>query len=159
MRKALLIGLTVLAGCTTSGTDAEILQGTAQGLQQLELTSGTSFGMCVGYCRTELEIDSLTITLTEVSGGRGVEPLPDRTRTLPLTLTEWKRVRSLVDAAAIKRLEGVHGCPDCADGGAEWIQIGAGTDSVRVTFQYGATLAGIAPLQVEIRTLRDRFPR
>jgi hypothetical protein len=160
MRKALLIGMTLVAGCTTSGTDAEILQGAAQSLQELELTSGTSFGMCAGYCRTELTIDSLLLTLTELSeGGRGAQPLPDRTRTLPLELAEWKRVRSLVDAAALKRLEGVHGCPDCADGGAEWIQIGAGKDSVRVTFQYGDTLTGIAPLQIEIRALRDRFPR
>jgi hypothetical protein len=77
----------------------------------------------------------------------------------PLALGDWRRIRALVDPAALKRLEGVHGCPDCADGGAEWIQLGAGNDSVRVTFEYGATLAGIAPLQAEIRALRDRFPR
>jgi hypothetical protein len=64
----------------------------------------------------------------------------------------------LVDTAAIHALEGVHGCPDCADGGAEWIQI-EGADSVRVTFEYGAELGGIEELQREIRELRARFER
>jgi hypothetical protein len=158
MRKVLLVGMTMLAGCTTSGTDAEILQGGSQSLQELELSSGTSFGECLGYCRTELSIDSLSLTLTEVPQG-WPPTLPTRTRTLPLTLADWKRVRALVDATALKRLEGVHGCPDCADGGAEWIEIGTRTGAVRVTFEYGAELAGIRPLQVEIRALRDRFPR
>jgi hypothetical protein len=68
-------------------------------------------------------------------------------------------VRSLVDAAALRRLEGVHGCPDCADGGAEWIEIGSAAGPIRVTFEYGATLDGIGALQAELRALRNRFPR
>jgi hypothetical protein len=155
--KAWLVGLALaLAACSGAVLDPESLE--SLDARTLELTTGTSFGMCAGYCRTELRVDSLTLTLVEVAQARG-EPLPDRTRTLPLSLAEWRRVRSLVDAAALARLEGVHGCPDCADGGAEWIQIGTASGPLRVTFEHGATLAGIGPLQAELRALRERFPR
>jgi hypothetical protein len=144
----------VLAACSASVLDPESLE--SLDARTLELTTGTSFGMCAGLCVTELRVDSLELTFTETAN-RG-EILP-RTRVLPLSLADWKRVRSLVDAAALARLEGVHGCPDCADGGAEWIQIGSVRGPVRVTFEYGATLDGIGPLQAELRSLRARFPR
>lgn len=108
-----------------------------------------------GYCITELRVDSVSITLTEDSH---TAELPTRVRTLPLERSEWVRLQTLVDTAAVRRLEGVHGCPDCADGGAEWIEIDGG-EPVRVTFEYGAELAGIDELQQAIRDLRSRFPR
>ena len=119
----------------------------------LELTSGTSFGMCGGYCVTELRIDSVSVTLTETSQ---VMDLPARVRTLPLSPAEWNRLQARVDTAAFRELEGIHGCPDCADGGAEWIQLET-DEPIRVTFEYGAVLEGIAELQDEIRDLRARF--
>jgi hypothetical protein len=157
VRKAWLIVLGLAcAGCSVSVLDPNVLQDENVDLNPFVLRSGTSFGMCAGYCRTVLEVDSLVLTLTEVAQ---VTPLPTRTRTLPLALADWRRVRSLVDAAALKRLEGIHGCPDCADGGAEWIEIEPAGDPVRVTFEYGTTLNGIGALQAELRALRARFPR
>ena len=160
MRKAWLAFVPlVLAACTVSVLDPESLEQENAGAATLALTSGTSFGECLGYCRTVLLVDSLTLTFTESPyNGVPTPQLPIRTRTLPLSLADWKRVRGLVDVAALARLEGVHGCPDCADGGAEWIEIGPSTDRVRVTFEHGATLAGIGPLQAELRALRARFP-
>jgi hypothetical protein len=137
------------AACGGEGNQTEVL------VDPVEITSGTSFGMCAGYCMTELRIDSTSITLTEESWR---SELPARTRTLPLDRRDWNRLRALVDTAAIRSLEGVHGCPDCADGGAEWIQIES-IDSLRVTFEYGAELGGIEELQAEIRELRARFER
>jgi len=139
------------AACDGEGNQTEVLIDR----QPVEITSGTSFGMCAGYCVTELRVDSTSIRLTEESWQ---SDLPARTRTLPLERREWNRLQAIVDTAAIRLLEGVHGCPDCADGGAEWIQI-EGTDSVRVTFEYGAELGGIEELQREIRELRARFER
>ena len=157
MRKAwlMVLGL-VAAGCSASPLDPEVLEDKSADSGPLALRSGTSFGMCFGYCRTVLEVDSLVLTFTEVAQ---LKPLPTRTRTLPLSLADWKRVRALVDVAALRRLEGSHGCPDCADGGAEWIEIGSAGDPVRVTFEHGATLDGIGALQAELRALRGRFPR
>jgi hypothetical protein len=117
------------------------------------LTSGTSFGMCGGYCVTELRIDSLSITLTETSQ---VMDLPARVRTLPLSASDCARLQARVDTAAFREIEGVHGCPDCADGGAEWIQVET-EEPMRVTFEYGVELDGIEDLQAEIRELRGRF--
>src|SRR5690606_19980803 len=96
------------------------LRGEAADLRPLELASGTSFGMCMGYCTTELTITEDQVTLSEL--GRP-ETLPARTRSLPLEPEDRARIGALVDRAQLARLEGVHGCPDCADGGAEWIEL------------------------------------
>ena len=143
--------LLTFAGCGAQGNQTGVLLD-----GPVVVTSGTSFGMCAGYCVTELRVDSASITLTEDSH---MAELPTRTRTLPLERSEWASFRALVDAAAIRRLEGVHGCPDCADGGAEWIEIEDDGQAVRVTFEYGAELDGIDALQKAIRDLRARFPR
>jgi hypothetical protein len=131
-----------LSGCGGSDQTGVFGDGLA-----IEITSGTSFGMCAGYCVTELRIDRTSVTLTEDSQRQDIP-----------TRSEWNRLQSLVDTAAFRRLEGVHGCPDCADGGAEWIQIET-AEPVRVTFEYGTELDGIDELQAEIRELRSRFER
>jgi hypothetical protein len=157
MRRVLTIGLyALLAACGTSGPDSPPQGSVGARLQALELRSGTSFGMCGGYCVTELRIDTLGVTLTESSQAMD---LPARTRTLPLSRADWTRLEEALDTAALRRLEGTHGCPDCADGGAEWIQVGRDADPVRVTFEFGAELDGIGSLQSVIRELRGRFPR
>jgi hypothetical protein len=139
------------AGCLGEGNQTSVLVDD----QALEITGGTSFGMCAGYCVTELRIDSVSATFVERSQALDQ---PDRSRTLPLTRSEWERFQALVDTAAARSLQGVHGCPDCADGGAEWIQIET-EDPIRITYEYGAELDGIQSLQAQIRELRDRFPR
>ena len=155
MRKAWLAFVAVMvAACTVSVLDPDSLEQENVGAATLALTTGTSFGECLGWCRTELKVDSLSLTFTEFSQGL-MSPVGSRTSTLPLTLADWKRVRGLVNVAAIEQLEGVHGCPDCADGGAEYVELGRS----RVTFEHGRELAPIAPLQRQIRALRARFPR
>jgi hypothetical protein len=157
MTRTMTIGLmAVLAALASCGTTDIPLLRNGVDIQPLQLTSGTSFGMCGGYCVTELSIDTLGVTLTETSQ---VQDLPPRVRTLPLSARDWDHLAVAVDTAAIHELEGVHGCPDCADGGAEWIQFGPSGAAVRVTFEFGAELDGIEPLQVVIRELRSRFPR
>jgi len=145
----------LLLACSASGTDNPFPASGGEQLQALALRSGTSFGMCAGYCLTELRIDTLGVTLTETSQ---VQDLPPRIRTLPLSDSDRDQLAEAVDTAAIRGLAGVHGCPDCADGGAEWIAFGAGSDSARVTFEFGAAIDGIEPLQAVMRELRSRFP-
>ena len=140
--------LAVLAACTQP-TDGSLAPGV------VELSSGTSFGMCAGYCITELVVESAEVRFTERS--HPVAPLPEKARTLPLSPDDAERIYDLVDVAELERLEGVHGCPDCADGGAEWIQVRTEDGTVRVTFEYGAVLPGIAQLQAAIRAQRERF--
>ncbi|MGE0160740.1 MAG: hypothetical protein AB7T31_15150 [Gemmatimonadales bacterium] len=155
MRAVVTVGmLLTFAGCGGVGNQTEAPVDPAA----VRISGGTSFGMCAGYCVTELRLDSLSLTLVETSWRTD---LPERTRTIPLERSAWEHLQALVDTAAFRRLEGVHGCPDCADGGAEWVEIetAEAAGPVRVTFEYGAALDGIEELQAAIRELRDRFER
>jgi hypothetical protein len=116
---------------------------------------GTSFNMCVGYCTTILTVRGTTAQLTETS--HGDSRFPRRVRALELTDTEAKRIRTLANADDVKRVEGVHGCPDCADGGAEWIAVRAGRTTIEARYDFRRTLDPIAELQTELRALRQRF--
>jgi hypothetical protein len=124
----------------------------------LGLRSGTSFGMCAGYCLTELIIEETSVRFNE-TGWPTHSNLPPKTRTVPLTQRERAHLQSLIDLSELERLEGVHGCPDCADGGTEWIELRTANDTIRVTFEFGRELAPIAELQAAIRAQRERFPR
>jgi hypothetical protein len=137
------------ASCASYTTDAAALDG------PFVVAGGTSFGMCGGYCTTELTVDGTLVRFRESS--MDTQRYPTRTRTLQLTQAEWDRIRTHADRATVTSVAGVHGCPDCADGGAEWVEIRTASDSVRVTFEYGRVLAPIASLQEELRALRRRF--
>jgi hypothetical protein len=115
------------------------------------LRSGTSFGMCVGYCVTELVVRDGSATLIQTSR----EPVryPRKQQSLSLTTDEYERLRSAAFAADFRQLQRVYGCPDCADGGAEWVEF----DGRQVVFEYRADLAPIRPLLQEVRALRARF--
>lgn len=141
--------LLILTACTRSPAELG-----ADG--SLVISSGTSFNMCVGYCKSELVLDGTTARLMERS--RDEKHYPDRERSIQLTTEEWERIRRLADPAALKSVEGVHGCPDCADGGAEWVEIRTEEESIRATFDHGHTLEPTAELQAELRAVRSRFP-
>jgi hypothetical protein len=150
----LIIVLLATAACSGSTeADSESLVPS----QSFALFAGTSFGMCAGYCTTMLEVSPTSATLTETS--RDPVRQPTRTRTLPLSPSEWQRIQAAVEPNVFTSVAGVHGCPDCADGGAEWIELKTAQSVARVTFQYGQAPPAIARLQGEIRALRERFPR
>lgn len=96
--------------------------------------AGWSFGFCLGSCAADLEIDGDELVVT--GRGRADEP--------PLyvnrgSLTDEGRAR-LDDAMAglsEASLEPVYGCPDCADGGAAWLEFVSGGESQRVEMEYG----------------------
>ena len=119
------------------------------------VTTGTYFGFCHGYCFSELTVDGQTLRFAETS--RDPTQFPPRSRTLELGPADRARIAALVDPGALAALEGIHGCPDCADGGGEWVQFRSGSDSTRVTFEFGQSLDPIAGLQAELRMLRKRF--
>ena len=115
----------------------------------------TSFGFCVGYCVATLEISSAEMVYVEESPRGG---LPTVRRTMPLSSSEWDALTEALDRSAIERLPDTIGCPDCADGGAESIEV-VGVDwRKRVTFDHGAAIPELQPLLARVRTLRSRFP-
>jgi hypothetical protein len=119
------------------------------------IVHGTSFGMCAGYCRSELAIDGTTATLTQV-GWDSIRH-PRKTQTLQLTEAESRRLHRLANVNDLSRVEGVHGCPDCADGGAEWVAIQLPDRTIQATYEYQSELEPIAELQVQLRAVRQRF--
>ncbi|WP_395646887.1 hypothetical protein [Terricaulis sp.] len=119
-----------------------------------QIVSTTSFGMCVGYCSTRLEIsESGAVLVRSARGGRGGAELPDQRFTTALNAGEWHELSRLAANARIDSLPERIGCPDCADGGAESLSIGART----ITFDYGASIAEAQPLLERVRALRARM--
>ncbi|ANP47028.1 hypothetical protein [Candidatus Viadribacter manganicus] len=123
-----------------------------------QIVSTTSFGMCVGYCTTRLEISSgRAVLIREARGGRGgPQNLPEQRLATVLTPDEWDAIERLAADTDLSGLPAVIGCPDCADGGAESLVISA--DSERsVSFEYGAVIPQAAPLLERVRALRARL--
>jgi len=105
--------------------------------------SGTSFGMCLGPCRQETTwtADRMVFEVFTSSGRGGANPI--RSEFSEQTAQSfWREAVGLFQASQWTSLEPVQGCPDCADGGAEWIEWSDGSKTHRVTFEYGSTLKG-----------------
>lgn len=120
----------------------------------LVLHYGTSFGECLGYCINELELTHDEIVLTQRGWAIG-GTLPDRQYTWPMDADRWERITAAFDAGAFARLDSVYGCPDCADGGAEWIEAPINGTPKRVTFEYGNPPEAIADLQALLHAVLE----
>jgi hypothetical protein len=121
-----------------------------------EIVSTTSFGMCVGYCTTRLEItEGQAVLIRQARGGRGApQNLPDQRFMQPLSAEEWGELSRLAAETDLRALPDVIGCPDCADGGAESLTLGSGRT---ITFDHGAAIAEAQPLLDRVRELRARL--
>ncbi|WP_135211008.1 hypothetical protein [Vitreimonas flagellata] len=120
-----------------------------------QIVSTTSFGMCVGYCTTRLEIsEGQAVLIRDGRGGRGGAQLPDQRFTATLTPAEWQELQRLAAATDLSGLPATIGCPDCADGGAESLSINGAAPT---TFDFGATINQAQPLLQRVRALRERL--
>ncbi len=146
LKGAIAAAAFALAGCaSTAAAPTEVR----------EIVSTTSFGMCVGYCTTRLEITAgQAVLIRDGRGGRGAQELPDQRFTQTLTPAEWQELQRLAANTNLNALPERIGCPDCADGGAESLAINGGRS---VTFDYGASIAQAQPLLDRVRALRQRL--
>lgn len=123
-----------------------------------QIVSTTSFGMCVGYCTTRLEISAgQAVLVREARGGRGASDLPEQRFSATLSEGEWQEIAHLAANATMSGLPPVLGCPDCADGGAESLTIVDLEGSRSVAFEHGASIAQAQPLLDRVRALRTRM--
>ena len=114
--------------------------------------------MCVGYCKTTLEIAEGEAVLTREAWGRGAGAnLPLQRFTAQLTPQEWQEFAGLAAAAKIDGLPERIGCPDCADGGAESLTIVTAGATKTITFDHGAAIKEAQPLLDRVRALRARL--
>lgn len=135
------------------------VDGKCAGKQKItSISSGTSFGMCLGYCRRSINITSnpsQLIGLKEPNYPQ--DAYPPVSKKYPYSSNEWEQLISLVDSNSFLSLDNVIGCPDCADGGAEWIEINWKDTNKRVTFEYGQLIKGFEGLISQLRQLRKQY--
>ena len=119
------------------------------------ITHSVSFGFCLptAYCSSRLELAQGQAVLTYESRERA--PVVQRR---PLADAQWTRISEALDAAGLRALPDVVGCPDCADGGAEALRVSFGDGQTEaVTFEYGADVRGIEALVDVLREIRLGF--
>jgi hypothetical protein len=142
----LCAAILALAACASTPAQAPVSR----------IVSTTSFGMCVGYCTTTLEIsEGQAVLIRQARGGRGgPSTLPDQRFAAALSPAEWTEISGLAAHTDLSGLPATIGCPDCADGGAETLSING---AAPITFDHGANIAQAQPLLERIRALRERL--
>ena len=96
---------------------------------------GISFGECLGYCRYDLTITGSTIVFHK--NGFDLEGLlPEISATEIIDAENWEELVYKIDFASFLSLDSIIGCPDCTDGGAEWVEVKNRDVIHRVTFEY-----------------------
>ena len=118
---------------------------------------GTTSGECIGYCTKELEIAGRHVTFiaTGLKAGRSIPPVR---QSLDLTTDELRALERLKKNSSIASLPERVGCPDCNDGGAEWIELPLGARQVkRVTFEKGNPPSELRDLSLWLGKLQEGF--
>ncbi len=98
------------------------------------LSYGTSFGECLGYCKREILVSG-GVTFTK-SGWLSEEVLPDSSCSIVFIKDPLPEYLDDINLDSFHSMDETIGCPDCADGGAEWLELGFDNEVKRVTFEY-----------------------
>jgi len=120
------------------------------------INTGTSFGMCWGYCKTELELNGTEVIYKEYSWIENPD-FPELILEDHITDEQLDQILNTFDFEEYLTLDNVYGCPDCADGGAEWIEITHDNLTKHILFEFYSTIPGHDDLVEILRELRDYF--
>jgi len=116
------------------------------------LSYGKSFGHCVGYCNKELILSNTGMTYVQKKNG----DKPETKKTIqPLNKEMYNEILSQFNSKSFYLLDSVIGCPDCADGGAEWIELKSGKNKKRVTFEYNQAPEDLKATVNQFRKLEE----
>jgi hypothetical protein len=148
-----VLSLFLISSCTQENLRSEA----SVSLENLTIKSGQSFGFCVGKCYSEIAIKGKKVTLlvkeTSSKGNSNIKN--EYTFTDELTDAQVSAISSAFDLTKINAKPDVIGCPDCADGGAEWIAIEQGESVKKVTFEYGKDVPELEKLVNLLRNERN----
>lgn len=123
----------------------------------LSVMHGTSFGHCRGYCTHEVVYTPLTATF--VSKSVDEKSNPPKTEELKFSKEEWNKLFEVIDWDHFSKLDERYGCPDCADGGAEYIEIKSINGTKRVTIEFGKPNDALGELLPLLRQMRkEKIP-
>ena len=121
----------------------------------LTIRSGTSFGYCLGYCNKTLELT--TDKAIFINSSRDPAKYPTKTCTGAVSQETWANTKTNLNSVAFSLQPEKIGCPDCADGGAEFVEIEQGGKKHRVTFEYGKAIPGFEKLVTILQEEREKF--
>lgn len=142
------LSASLLFGCNTSkpvATDNTIIS----------ITHGTNFGHCRGYCRKEVVFSKDQIVYLESSVDSARNPV--KTEKFDISADQWKSIADKIDWSKFQKMEESYGCPDCADGGSEYIEIKTNSGTKRVTIEFNKENPELEPLLTELRTQRKQL--
>jgi hypothetical protein len=122
------------------------------------ISSGLSFGRCGGYCQHSINATLNPGQLIASKQANYAQELyPPVQRQYPFSSNQWEQLVSLVNSKVFTQLDDTIGCPGCADGGIEWIQVDWTDGTKRVTFEYGRAIKGIENLIEKLRQMREEY--
>jgi hypothetical protein len=127
----LLIALSVLFYVSTACHSVKNISNSTV----LEIRYGTSFGHCRGYCTHELILSKQLATYSEIS--RDTIHFPLKQHQTFINESFFKEVNQAYNLDSLKLLPDRIGCPDCADGGSEYLIVVTTTGTKKTTFEYG----------------------
>ena len=116
---------------------------------------GTSFGECIGYCTREVIVSGQAVFIK--SGWDLDGSLPDSSCSIQYFVNPLPAYLEKIDIAYFKSIDDVIGCPDCADGGAEWLELSFEGDVKRVTFEYMNEPSELTEVITDLRGLMESF--
>ena len=122
----------------------------------ITINYGTSFGECVGYCVNKISVTDENITL-EKTGWTFEGALPQITQEKEVDSDILEELAEEVDLESFFDLDDVLGCPDCADGGAEWIEIVTEEKTHKVMFDYLGEPEELEEIIASLRELYESF--
>jgi hypothetical protein len=121
-----------------------------------KIKTGTFFGHCVGYCNQEFIITPKKIIYTKTANSSDLSKNPDVVKEISISRAEWQNLVQSIDADKFTALPDTIGCPDCADGGGEWIEISNRHASKKIVFEYNQSVPEIKSLVKKLRNLRNQ---
>ena len=108
--------------------------------------------MCTGYCRNDYTLNGVRLKLSQ----SGVRTQPAvKTCETTISPSDWSALTALANMDTFGKQPETIGCPDCADGGAEYVELQKGNQIHRVTFEYNKTIPGFEGLVERLRTYRN----
>ncbi len=117
----------------------------------ITIKTGSSFGECIETCIRELIINKNNNHNTEGTWANETTLIATRTT----RSDEWDELTNSFNETAFFGLDTIYGCPDCVDGGAEWIEVTTSNGTHKVTFEYGDTLSDISNFHTQLMTFQE----
>ena len=116
------------------------------------ISAGWSFGMCIGSCLGDLVIsgDSVTYTISDWYPGT-----PILVNSGTLTASGRTELEGYAAGLVGVNLQAVYGCPDCADGGASYVELDREGPQSHHDYEYNYPPAELLDIDTATRDIMD----